>query len=578
MSETRIVHLSARVKECLQELTSEDNISSIKEHVESVESSLKAHGHISSLQKAVDLFTTLGMSMPYVGVIITAFKLLDQLVKEDKQGIMIELWERVMEQNRELQKSVDKLPDKIRQIFREQVIEEAATAVQACRSSLQRDKEFDKNLLADVKRACARLSRLLTDQMVLSGKRFLTELAEDVKYEPAQFAVRVYLVLSIYQQAVDLIRIDAILDPTSKWISLKDLKEICDKATEEEQLGVPYRDVFESVKEAKNDLYILRNNDLVLLENEALPDHVMYVGKNVNDGIFHKPLIGPKLAQGMLTVSLGESIPDDFSEARLKEEQSSAQIKYGDQLALSCPAYRYQAQDVTNNPLKAVAGWLGFRKTKFGHWYSFRFGDPSGQYVGKLKSQNAELLKCGYVYHYPDTHHRQKNKCFFAGTASDATKHGKGKAAMLWEMEPAGTVREKEKGKAIRDGDSVFIGSHQKSAKENRYLTFQTDNEPLKAALVFTSSSQQKYRIRLVRLLSEEEKKKSLYGSEEDFTKFDKAMTELEDLFVQNLAPSGEEIARAIQEQESVLQVVSYPDKSIEITKVRYPPEVNHLL
>jgi hypothetical protein len=44
--------------------------------------------------------------MPYVGVIITAFKLLDQLVKEDKQGIMIELWERVMEQNRELQKSV----------------------------------------------------------------------------------------------------------------------------------------------------------------------------------------------------------------------------------------------------------------------------------------------------------------------------------------------------------------------------------------------------------------------------------------------------------------------------------------
>ena len=232
------------------------------------------------------------------------------------------------------------LPNKVRKLFRQQMIEDAAIAVQTCQRSLQLEKKFDKALLAGVKIACVSLSRLFTNDTVIPGKHFLTELAEDVKYQPAEFATRVFSVLAIYQSAVDLVRINAILDPCSNWTCLKDLEKLCE-TTEKETLGFPYFEVLKSVEEMREELTFLRSNDLVFLENEEFPHHVIYVGTGVNDGIFHKRLTGPKLAQGIVTLTLAGSVPDDFSEAQLKEGQSSVQIKYGDEVAVSCPAYRY---------------------------------------------------------------------------------------------------------------------------------------------------------------------------------------------------------------------------------------------
>ena len=465
---------------------------------------------------------------------------------------------------------MDNLPENFRQILREEQIEEAARHVKRCQSSLQEEKKFDKTLLDRVKDACVKLSCLLTNDAVLRHKPFLTKLAEDVKYQPAEFAAIVMPVLAVYQSAVDLICIHAIFDSTTKWTCLEDLEKLCDKATNKK-----YRKALESVEKMREDLAIIRSNDLVFLENAAFPDHVLYVGKSVNEGIFHKPVAraDPKLAQGIVTLTLPDSensVPNDFSEAHLKEGESSAEIKYGDRVAVSCPAYRYKVQDATteNATAQGILAYakVGYRGGLF--HYTFRFGDPNGQYVGKLKSDSGGIplftvVKCGYIYRYPGSRFfsDDKNKCFFAEKAEGAIDSGRGQAAMLWEMQP--TEEGKAEGTPIRDGDRVFIRCYQRSAGENCYLTFKPSTDPSDKTFseLVTSSIKQEYRLRLVRLIPEEDMQREMYGSEENFKGFEEAINELGNLFVQEDKPEATAIVRVMERHTPALQTVRYYEK-----------------
>ena len=458
---------------------------------------------------------------------------------------------------------MDNLPENFRQILREEQIEEAAMHVKTCQSSLQEEKKFDKTLLGKVKEACVKLSCLLTNDAVLRRKPFLTKLAEDVKYQPAEFAARVMPVLAVYQSAVDLICIHAIFDTTTKWTCLEDLEKLCDTATNKK-----YRKALESVEKMREDLAIIRSNDFVFLENAAFPDHVLYVGKCVDDGIFHKPVprAGPKLAQGIVALTLENSVPNDFSEAHLKEGESSAEIKYGDRVAVSCPAYRYKVQDATteNADAQGVLAYVKIGYTGGLFHYTFRFGDPNGQYVGKLKSDSGGIplftvMKCGYIYRYPGNWFSiGKNKCFFAEKAEGAIDSGSGQAAMLWEMQP--TKEGKAEGTPIRDGDSVFIRCYQRSAGEDCYLTFKPSTDPSEKTLV-TSSIKQEYRLRLVRLIPEEDMQREMYGSEENFKGFEKAINELGNLFVQENNPEATAIVRVMERHTPALQTVRFYEK-----------------
>ena len=189
----------------------------------------------------------------------------------------------------------------------------------------------------------------------------------------------------------------------------------------------------------------------------------------------------------------------------------------------------------------------------FCNCYTFRFGDPTGQHLGELKFDSAEIVKCGYVYRYPRG--EDKNKCFFAPTAADATKHGRGKAAMLWKMQPTGTREGKDM--RIRDGDSVFIQCYQTSTGDDCYLTFKSPVRSAAAHLV-TSSIKQKYRIRLVRLLADEDVQRELYGSEVNYKEFDKAMKEFGELFVQKVKPSNSEISSVMKKHATALRTMRY--------------------
>ena len=433
-------------------------------------------------------------------------------------------------------------------------METAADAVKQCQRNF-RSGTFRSHDVERVDDACTTLGRLLMGESVHPDKSYVAALAETAGYKATEFEASTCSVLSIFKRACDLSSVGKIL--SSNWRSPPTWEDI-QRIYEETRERVEYDKVVKAVEEKREDLSILRSCDVVFLENENGPNFALC--NTVSYEFYQSGPYGPRIPNERVTLGQGvfalvhedSSMPDDFGKIQHKEGVTSERLKYGDRFAVVFPSYSLSLRSIPQDRIAFQGNNIMIR--------SILVSDLRGKYARGLGDSPRPLYvgKYGYLYRKPGSSGWRswfssggKNDCAFAETAEEASSNGGGKRGMLWKLYSA---ENPDKDGFVRDGSKVYIQCTKDTAGADSYLTFKSDR-------ITTSSAKQSYRLRIERLMSDEEIQKALYGTVVKAKEFKKSMDDLGVLFEEETRPSYEKIRSLMDRLFNTLNAIDVLEK-----------------
>ena len=325
----------------------------------------------------VEALVGLGKLMPYIGAAAAVGSLiLGSMIGEQKSDEM-RMLESISDQISDLQKTVDKLPGKIKRLFEEERVEKAVNDIKSCQHSLKL-KNFKQmaHEISDVKHSINALQRLLTDRNIMA------KLAEEAGYKPGTFMANVSMIVTPYMEGVKLV---CAFDTHEIKLGRKWTMRDIDKQCQDTKKEFNYDMVFESIRRNNAELSYLHSGDEIMMWNESCKDNWLIVPDRKKWALCLRSAPETKVGSVVILVE-DDSVPEEASDISKISERSILTIN--DLVAISSYGeyiYRY-----AGNAFGANAGYCCYTETKSDAKYQ---GNGMAAMRWKLESATGKQAK-----------------------------------------------------------------------------------------------------------------------------------------------------------------------------------------